>query len=141
MIDNLEDQLRRDEGERLAAYQDHLGYWTIGVGILIDGRKGGGITRDESTYLLRNRIAKSEATLTEALPWLANLDPVRKAALLNMAFQMGVAGLLGFKRSLASVRDGRYAQAASEFLESLWAKQTPKRAFRIARQIETGEWQ
>ena len=25
-------QLKRDEGEILHAYQDHLGYWTIGVG-------------------------------------------------------------------------------------------------------------
>ena len=32
MIDELTRQLRRDEGEVLTTYQDHLGYWTIGVG-------------------------------------------------------------------------------------------------------------
>ena len=36
------EQLRRNEGEVLHAYQDHLGFWTIGVGRLIDKRKGGG---------------------------------------------------------------------------------------------------
>lgn len=35
-------QLRRDEGEKLYAYQDTLGYWTIGIGRLIDRRRGGG---------------------------------------------------------------------------------------------------
>lgn len=59
----LTKQLRRDEGEVLSAYQDHLGYWTIGVGRLIDKRKGGGLTSEESDYLLGNDIDKRDKEL------------------------------------------------------------------------------
>jgi len=137
----LTKQLRRDEGEKLAAYQDHLGYWTIGVGRLIDSRRGGGITAEESAYLLSNDIDKREAELLRRAPWMANLDPVRFGALVNMAFQMGVDGLLGFKNTLAMVREGDYAGASSGVLQSLWATQTPSRAKRISDQIKTGVWQ
>ncbi len=137
----LTKQLRRDEGEVLHAYPDHLSYLTIGVGRLIDKRKGGGITPEESAYLLSNDIDKREAELLRRAPWMANLDPVRFGALLNMAFQMGVDGLLGFRNTLAMVRDGDYDGAAAGMLESTWAKQTPERAKRISDQMKTGVWQ
>ncbi|QOR55714.1 MAG: lysozyme [Phage 65_10] len=139
---NLIDQLRRDEGEKLTAYQDHLGFWTIGVGVLIDARKNGGITAEESAMLLANRVKSKESGLRAALPWFDGLDRVRQAALLNMAYQLGVAGVLGFPRMLDSLRDQRWADAEAQALDSRWAKeQTPERARRVARQFATGEWQ
>jgi lysozyme len=141
MKPELTKQLRRDEDEILHAYPDHLGYLTIGVGRLIDKRKGGGITPEESAYLLSNDIDKRQAELLRRIPWVSTLDSVRFGALLNMAFQMGVDGLLGFKNTLAMVRAGDYAQASEGMLNSLWAKQTPERARRIAKQMETGVWQ
>ena len=138
---NIIDQLRRDEGEKFSVYQDHLGYWTIGVGVLVDGRKGGAITPAESAFLLQNRLDDRERVLDRALPWFKTLDPVRRAALLNMAYQLGSAGLLQFVRSLDAIRDSRYAVAESYLLDSLWARQTPERARRVARQVATGEWQ
>lgn len=136
----LTKQLRRDEGEVLTAYQDHLGFWTLGVGRLIDKRKGGGITPEESAYLLSNDIDKREAELLRRAPWMANLDPARFGALLNMSFQLGVSGLMGFKNTLAMVRAGDYDGAAVAMLESTWAKQTPERAERISKQVKTGAW-
>lgn len=141
MINNSHDQLIRDEGEKLHAYQDHLGYWTLGVGRLIDARKGGGISPVESRYLLDNDINTRKAALLSRLPWTASLDPVRFAVLLNMAFQMGVDGLLGFRNTLAMVMQRQYAQAAIGMLNSKWASQTPERAKRLADQMRTGEWQ
>ncbi|SFB73949.1 lysozyme [Polaromonas sp. OV174] len=137
----LTKQLRRDEGEKLSVYQDHLGYWTVGVGRLLDARKGGGITPEESAYLLSNDIDKRQAEVLRRAPWMANLDPARFGVLLNMAFQMGVDGLLGFKNTLAMVRSGDFAGAAAGMLQSLWAKQTPERAERLSRQMKTGIWQ
>lgn len=136
----LTKQLRRDEGEVLTAYQDHLGFWTIGVGRLIDKRKGGGITAEESAYLLSNDIDKREAELLRRAPWMAHLDSVRFGALLNMAFQMGVDGLLGFTNTLQMVRSGDYEGAASNMLRSKWAEQTPERAKRISKQMQSGVW-
>jgi lysozyme len=140
MKPELTKQLRRDEDEILHAYPDHLGYLTIGVGRLIDKRKGGGITPEESAYLLSNDIDKRQAELLRRIPWVSTLDPVRFGALLNMAFQMGVDGLLGFKNTLAMIRAGNYSEAAEGMLQSLWAKQTPARAKRISEQMRLGVW-
>ena len=133
-------QLRRDEGEVLHAYSDSLGFLTIGVGRLIDKRKGGGITHEESAYLLNNDIERKHAELLKRAPWTANLDAARFGCLLNMAFQLGVDGLLGFKNTLAMVRSGDYAGAADGMLNSLWARQTPARAKRLSEQMRTGQW-
>lgn len=133
-------QLRRDEGEVLHAYQDHLGYWTIGIGILIDKRKGGGITAEESEYLFRNRLNAKRDELRRRLPWFDKLDEARQGVLLNMAFQMGVEGLLGFKNTLAMIERGDYDAASEGMLQSKWADQTPERAVRLAEQMRTGVW-
>lgn len=140
-INNIVDQLRRDEGFRSSAYQDHLGYWTIGVGRQIDSRKGGGISRDEAMLLLQNDIEARTAQLEDRLPWFVYLSATRQGVLINMAFQLGIGGLMNFKKTLAHVEAGQYTAAASEMLQSTWAKQTPERAERLATQMRTGVWQ
>lgn len=141
MSQELIKQLRRDEGEVLHVYNDSLGYATIGVGRLVDKRKGGGITAEESAYLLDNDIAKVRSELLRRAPWMAELDPVRFGALQNMAFQMGVDGLLGFKNTLAMVRAGNWRGASDGMMNSLWSRQTPARAKRLSLQMLTGSWQ
>jgi lysozyme len=140
-MSKITEQLKRDEGFKLTAYQDHLGYWTIGVGRLIDIRKGGGITAEEAEYLLANDIQRRTKDLSISLPWFDELDEVRKGVLVNMAFQLGTNGLLNFKKTLESVRRGHYVAAANEMLQSKWADQTPMRAERLAKQMMTGVWQ
>lgn len=140
-ITSLTKQLRLDEGEVLSAYQDHLGYWTIGVGRLIDSRRGGGISKEESTYLLTNDINNRIKDISAALPWFEALDDARKGVLINMAFQLGVAGLLKFETMLAYIEAGKYSEASDSMYQSLWAKQTPQRCNRMAEQMRTGKWQ
>lgn len=137
----LAKQLIGDEGKKACAYQDHLGFWTLGVGRLIDARKkGAGLRDDEITYLLMNDIDDRIAALTKALPWFQNLDDARQGVLAAMAFQMGTDGLLAFKNTLALVRDGKYAEAADAMLDSQWSKQTPARAKRLSDQMRDGSW-
>lgn len=141
MIEQLTAQLRRDEGTKATVYKDTLGFDTIGVGRLIDSRKpGAGLRPDEIDYLLRNDIDDRVAALQKALPWFDRLDEARRGVLINMAFQLGTAGLLGFKSTLALVASGKYAEAAEQMLKSKWATQTPARAKRLAEQMKTGEW-
>lgn len=132
-------ELRRDEGVIPHAYQDHLGYWTIGVGRLIDKRKGGKLSPDEIDYLLGNDVSRFEAELDARLPWWRDLNGVRQRVLLNMAFNLGTAGLLGFKNTLAAVKAGEWAKAASGMLASKWARQVGERAKRLAHMMKTGE--
>jgi lysozyme len=135
------DQIKQDEGLVLHAYQDHLGFDTIGYGRLIDRRKGGGISEEEALYLLKNDVSARLSVLENAIPFFARLDDARKAVLLNMSFQLGIAGLLKFKSTLAFIEDGDFENASANMLKSLWAKQTPQRAKRLAEQMRTGQWQ
>jgi lysozyme len=137
---NLIDQLKRDEDEVLHAYQDSLGYWTIGCGRMIDARKGGGITSDESSYLLQNDINKVTGQL-QNLSWFAGLDSVRQDAIKNMTFNMGINHVLGFHNMINYLQQGNYDAAATEMLNSAWASQVGARAQRLSVQIRTGVYQ
>ena len=137
---DLKQQLIRDEGSVSHAYEDSLGFTTIGVGRLIDARRGGGLSDSEIDYLLSNDIEEKTAQVLAALPWASKLSETRRAVLINMAFQLGINGLLKFKRALGSIEDGQYSEAAMEMLDSLWAQQTPERAKRLSKQMTTGEW-
>ena len=137
---DLIEQLVRDEGEILHAYQDKLGFWTIGSGILIDQR-GGGITHEENLYLLGNRAEKARAAVRTRLSWTLNLDEVRRAVFENMAYNLGIDGLLGFTHMLTAAAMGDWKTAAQCGRDSLWHKETGARAERLMLQLETGQWQ
>jgi len=141
LIESLTQQLKRDEGVRSTAYKDSLGYLTIGVGRLIDERRiGAGLRKDEIDYLLANDINDRIEQLKKRIPWFTGLTGARQGALLNMAFQLGVDGVLSFKNTLALIEQGNYEGAAQQMLLSKWAQQTPQRAKRVAEQIRSGEW-
>lgn len=140
-LTQITNQIKKDEGLVLHAYDDSLGLLTIGYGRLIDHRKGGGITKQEAEYLLSNDIQEKLLELQQRLPWIAKLSDVRKGVLLNMSFQLGVSGLLGFKNTLAKIESGDYEGASVNMLQSKWATQTPQRAQKMADQMRTGVWQ
>jgi len=135
------DQIKEDEGLVLHVYDDSLGYSTIGYGRLVDRRKNGGISEEEALYLLKNDVNARLNVLENAIDFFARLDDARKAVLLNMSFQLGIAGLLKFKSTLSYIESGDYENASANMLKSLWARQTPNRANRLAEQMRTGTWQ
>lgn len=132
---SLAQQLLIDEGMRLHAYQDSLGFWTIGVGRLIDQRKGGGITEAEAMGLLDNDIKSFWGQLVVKLPWVMQAPEAVQEVLVNLCFNLGLAGLLGFKQTLALLQAKEYDDAAREMLDSAWAKQVGQRVVRLAEQI------
>ena len=137
--DEFLDMLIRHEGVVPYAYQDTKGLWTIGIGRLIDKRvKGAGLSMDEMKYLLQNDVNKVVGALDKRLPWWRKLTPVRQAVLANMAFNLGVDGLLGFKNTLKMIENGDYEGAARGMLNSLWAKQVKGRAKELAELMRRG---
>jgi lysozyme len=128
-------QLRRHEGERLKPYRCTAGKLTIGVGRNLDDR---GITAEESAYLLSNDIDRVWTELRVRLPWMAGLNDVRQRVLLDMAFNLGIDGLLKFRNTLATIEAGNYQKAGEMMLDSLWAKQVGMRAQRLSRMMQTG---
>ena len=137
---NLTEQLRRDEGVVHHAYLDSLGHLTIGAGFLIDGRKGGHIPDAVIDFWLDYEIKQKTDELKAKLPFFNKLDKVRQDCLVNMAFNLGVAGLLSFKNTLQLVGKGDYKATAQEMLNSRWAQQVGQRAQRLSVQMETGEY-
>lgn len=138
----LRSQLQREEGRRNKAYRDTRGIWTIGIGHTGPEVREGLVWTDEQIDAAFDRdVLEHSGEVQQAIPWMLNLDAARQVVLYQMAFQMGVAGLLKFTNTLGAVREGRWADAARGMRNSLWAKQTPARALRLAKQMETGEFQ
>lgn len=129
------EQIRRDEGMRPYAYQDSEGYWTIGIGRLIDKRKGGGLTEEEVAFLFENDLDEAVNDAKALVPSFDSLSETRKAVLVNMSFNMGRERLSEFKRMLAAVNEGRFRDAGAEMLNSVWAQQVSDRAVRLAQQM------
>lgn len=124
------------EGDRHTLYFDHLGIPTIGWGRRLSSP--GGLTEDEANLLLHNDIDRIILDMDDRMLWWRGESDMRKRALINMAYQLGVGGLLGFKRMLWAMQHGNYKTAYKEALDSKWAKQTPDRAQRIAKMIRDG---
>lgn len=137
-IQQLCTDLQNDEGFKSCVYQDSLGYWTIGYGICVDIRIGGGITTQEGIYLLNNRITALLPQLSGQISCWDQLNDVRQNVLLNMAFQMGLTKLMKFVEMMAALEAGDYMEAAAEMLNSEWATETPVRAKKLAAQMQKG---
>lgn len=131
----LTDELVRDEGLRLRLYTCTAGKTSIGVGRNLEDR---GISKTEAMLMLAHDIDDACADLDRSLPWWQTLDPVRRRVLVNMAFNLGIVKLLGFKNTLAAMKAGDYAKAADGMRQSLWARQVGARADRLAAMMETG---
>ena len=78
--------------------------------------------------------------LSEHLSFFQNLDEVRQAVLIDMAYNMGIEKLLVFKITLGLIELGKYEQASREMLLSLWAVEVKTRARRLSLMMETGVW-
>lgn len=138
-LEKLKATLVAEEGKVRHAYADHLGFLTIGVGRLIDERKGGGLSEDEIDYLLTNDIRKAEA-VARSYSWYEGLSWERQAVIVLMIFQLGAGGLNNFKKMRGALERKDYDTAAAEMLDSAWHSQTPGRAMRMATIMKTGAW-
>ena len=136
----LKDELIADEGLREAAYADAGGVWTIGVGHTgPEVRRGLVWSRAVCLAVLEQDVARVERALDAHLSWWRTLLAERQDVLANMAFNLGVEGLLAFRHTLQAVRAGDYAQAAALMLASEpWRSQVGARAERLAAQMRTG---
>jgi lysozyme len=139
-VSNVAQLIELHEDRVPSAYQDSLGYWTIGVGHLIDARKGGKLPDVIIDALYAYDLNEKRVELQAALPWLSTVDAARQAVLLDMAFNLGVPGLMKWPMFLGQVKSGEYGAAANNMRASLWAKQVKTRAVRDALIMETGQW-
>lgn len=134
-FDLLKEELIRDEGLKLKPYRCTAGKLTIGVGRNLEDV---GISASEAAYLLQHDIDRVLAEMSYRIPWWGNLSENRQRVLANMAFNLGIDGLLKFKNTLALIQAGKYEDAAKEMLNSKWANQVGNRARRLAKMMAEG---
>lgn len=139
-MSKLVEMLRLHEGVRYKVYLCSEGYETIGVGRNIS--EGGlGLSKDEVDFLLVNDIERVQNELDRNYPWFANLDEVRRDAIIDICFNIGLTRLRGFVNALAAMSRSQYEIAADEFMDSRWSQQVGNRAVEVTEMIRTGEYQ
>jgi len=129
---------------RLEPYKCSEGYLTIGFGRNIETN---GISEAEAEFMLTNDLIACENELKDE-GWYNQLDETRRAVVLNMAFNLGKPTLLKFSKFIGRLSDNDYEGASKEMItgsdgvsESKWASQVGKRAYELAEQMRTGQWQ
>ena len=146
---NLIEQLKEHEGFRGSYYQCSANKKTIGYGRNVDANPLPPslnrdfdiepMTTDEAENLLLEDITHVADVLLSNFNYL-HLSSALQSVLINMAFNMGVSGLLLFKNMFKAISNYDFEQAANEMLNSKWAGQVGCRSDELAEQMLTGEW-
>jgi lysozyme len=120
---NLLESVLLNEGFRERPYQDTKGVWTIGHGLTY-------ITKQESQEIVIKRLLEIRR---ELYPKIFLLSPVRQDIIVEMAYQMGMAGIYKFKNMWEAIDRRDINGAAKEMLDSQWARSdSPARAHEMA---------
>jgi lysozyme len=145
-MDALRMQLERQEGKRYTPYDDATGK-VLKTGDVIQGKITVGIGWNMSDVSLPEEIVirlyeisikNVDDALAHHLPWVSDMDDVRRDVIRNMCFNMGINRLLGFGNTLADCKAVDYESAANRLKSSLWASQVPVRANELIEQLRTG---
>ena len=134
---NIAERIKKHEGFSPRPYQCPTGHLTIGYGHNLDAN---GIDQETAELLLKKDIERAEKNVKNSFIWYLKLTEPRQYVLVDMCFNLGLIGLLKFKKFLAAAEAGNYQTAAKEMLDSKWAVQVGRRAVELAEIMETGEW-
>ena len=132
----LVESIKKHEGFRSKPYPDPIHGWdvpTFGIGFTY-------ITEEEADYILTNRIKSITKELESRIPFFSSLPQDIQEVLIEMSFQLGVAGTLRFKNMLKALESNNYAKAAEEMLDSKWARQTPVRVNNLASKVRNAKF-
>lgn len=133
-FEKLKNILKLEEGFRQFSYLDSKGIETIGYGFNL---RDVGISKDEADYILSHRLLNLELELSTH-SFFQLLDDVRKCVLIDMAYNLGTAGLLQFHDMIASLNAKNYKGAVDAMRNSLWYKEVGHRGEFLANLMETG---
>ena len=143
-MEKLISTLKRHEGVKTHAYRDRLGILTIGCGRNINNstkHKGIGISIDEIEYMLQNDVERTIKELSQEYAWFNDMEEgARRDGIINMHFNLGRFRFAGFKKAIGHMENGSYDAAATEFLDSRWAKQVKGRSLEVTDMIKTNTY-
>ena len=130
--------LKREEGWSAFVYKCSAEKQTLGYGRNIDPAGGIGITKSEGTALLRNDVERSIEECRKSFGFFDELSPGRQSMLVQACYQLGITSLRKFHKALYHLEGGFFEEAAVEFANSKWAKDTPARCERMCKLIIDG---
>ena len=143
--------LKKHEGFRNHVYRCTAGKKTIGYGYNLDANpldlasekisdfEHHGITESAASLLLRCCVDDIEFNLEQKIACWPKLNEVRQAVLINMAFNLGVEGLMRFTHTFACLNREEYRGASLHMIESNWARQVKGRSAELATLMLTGK--
>jgi lysozyme len=111
-----------------------------GMKNLLESALNEGISDAAILKIFKDDVAHFKSDLSRNIPWWSDLSEPRSAVLLDMAFNMGIGGLLKFKKTLSLIEQGEYVDASIEMLSSRWARQVPTRANRLSEMMRNDKW-
>lgn len=146
---NIQEQLERDEGREKRPYQDQFGWWTGGIGHNFQTKLLSEVPSQFTPEMSDAQIdGLFQADLNHVnhlldvyFPWHTTKPDFVIGVLQNMGFNLGVPKLSHFNTFLQYVRDGQFDQAAEDLRHTAVFAELPERYERLAKQLETGEWQ
>lgn len=124
------------EGYSLKPYKCTSGKITIGWGRNLDDR---GISESEAMLLFENDLADVLQNCRK-YPWFDSLSEVRKAAVMDLMFNLGPNRFAGFRNFIQAMSLQQYTWAAAELKDSRWYTQVGRRGPRIASMIRNDTW-
>lgn len=134
-VDPITADIQREEGWNAHVYRDTRKFWTIGYGFLVDPRRGTGMPREVGDFWLKLIVDRLLVEIPSRWRHFDQQPAQVQRALVQMAYQLGVDGLMGFKLMLTCLERGDREGAAENALASQWYRQTPARAERVAKLI------
>ena len=139
-MDRLLESVKKHEGYRNKVYLDTLGKRTVGVGHLCVED----FWEDDKEYEEKFLMTILEHDLQSAIKGAKDLmqehgcmdiDELAEEIIIEIVFQLGKTGVSKFRNMWKHLSALEYASAASEMLDSRWAKQTPNRAEAMSAQM------
>lgn len=127
--------IRRHEGYRKYPYKDTVNKLTIGYGTNLEDR---GLSVKEAVALMETDVYRLGEALDEQF-FFQGLSDARKAVIIDMAYNLGLKGLYGFKRMIRALEEKNYGLAAKEMMDSKWAGQVRVRSVELSQIMLTDE--
>ena len=91
--------IKLNEGFNASAYQDSLGYLTIGYGKLIDKRLDGKLSEKICDLILQEELNDCYIEL-RGYAWFVMQDEIRQQVLMELCFNMGLPHFLKFNNMI-----------------------------------------
>jgi lysozyme len=135
MYEEVKEEIKLCEGYVNKIYQCSEGFDTIFYGHKItptDEYQHGVEYSKEEGELVFERDFQRTLEAAERLIGDRQINNTAKEVIINMVYQIGEGGVSKFKNMWKALDTKDYGEASFQMLDSLWAKQTPARAGKLA---------